>query len=166
MNRLGIMVDVSHASKRSTLDAIALSAAPVIASHSSVRALVDHPRNLDEETLQALAASGGVVQIVAYEAYVASEPPADVADLVDHVDHAVALVGIDHVGLSSDFGGGGGVAGWADAAETANVTQELLSRGYDAAAIDQLWSGNLLRVWREAERVAAELAGAARGAGQ
>jgi membrane dipeptidase len=167
MNRLGIMVDISHASKRSALDAIRLSAAPVIASHSSMHALVDHPRNLDDETLRALAASGGVAQIVAYDIYIASDPPADIADLIDHVDHAVALVGIDHVGLSSDFGGGGGVVGWSDASETANVTRELAARGYGAAEIEKLWSGNLRRVWRDVERVARALEGSApRGIGQ
>jgi membrane dipeptidase len=83
-------------------------------------------------------------------------PPATVRDLVDHIDHAVRLIGIDHVGISSDFGGGGGVVGWSDASETRNVTAELEARGYSRADIAKLWSGNLLRVWREAERVAAE----------
>ncbi len=206
LNRLGVMIDVSHASKRSTLDAIRLSRAPVIASHSSVRALADHPRNLDDETLRALAAKGGVVQIVAYEGFLkvqppeqaaamqalgerlgieppttsdgvmalpeeqrfaflrgvqeiqARWPPASVDDLVDHVDYAVRLIGVDHVGISSDFGGGGGVLGWSSANETANVTAELERRGYSAEDIAKIWSGNLLRVWREVERVAAELA--------
>ena len=204
LNELGVMVDVSHASKRSSLDAMRLSRAPVIASHSSVRALTDHPRNMDDETLLALRDDGGVIQIVAFDAYLKAQPPeqqtavrelrerfaisgsvtaeslpaeqrteyqralaaidarwppATVADLVDHVDYAVRLIGIDHVGISSDFHGGGGVIGWADATETPNVTAELLRRGYDEAAIGKLWSGNLLRVWREAERVASELAG-------
>jgi membrane dipeptidase len=199
MNELGIMVDISHASKQSALEAIALSQAPVIASHSSVRALADHARNLDDETLRALAASGGVVQIVAYEGFVkvqppehaaalaalqtrlglegtvdpaelpealrfeflrgvrdinAQWPPANVQDFVNHIDYAVQLVGIDHVGISSDFGGGGGVMGWTDARETHNVTFELVARGYTEADIRKLWSGNLLRVWREVERVA------------
>lgn len=159
MNRLGIMVDVSHASKQAALDAMRLSRAPVIASHSSVRALTDHPRNMDDETLRALGESGGVIQIVALDDYVrpASAPGVEptVADLVDHVDYAVGLIGIDHVGLSSDFDGGGGVPGWSDASETVNVTAELLRRGYGEEEIARLWGGNLLRVWREAERVAA-----------
>jgi membrane dipeptidase len=85
-------------------------------------------------------------------------PPSTVSDFVDHIDYAVRLVGIDHVGISSDFGGGGGVVGWNDAAETANVTAELGARGYTEADIEKLWSGNLLRVWRDVERVAAEIA--------
>jgi membrane dipeptidase len=91
-------------------------------------------------------------------------PPATVKELVDHIDYAVRLIGIDHVGISSDFGGGGGVIGWTDAAETANVTQELQARGYDEQQLAKLWGGNLLRVWRAAEAVAAERAAdAARG---
>lgn len=202
MNELGIMIDISHASKQAALDTIELSAAPVIASHSSIRAVADHVRNLDDETLLALQKNGGVVQVVAYGGYLkvqppertatldalaarlglttpvdraalsadlsaayatglaeidAQWPPADVDDLVDHIDHAVALIGIDHVGISSDFGGGGGIVGWADARETPNVTLELIARGYDEEAIGKLWGGNLLRVWREVERVADEL---------
>lgn len=200
MNRLGIMVDVSHGSKQTALDAMRLSAAPVIASHSSVASVNLHPRNLDDETLLALKADDGVVQIVAFDAYLKPQPeekaaalrelrervgltgsprslpadrraiydeglreldarwpPATVADLVDHVDYAVRLIGIDHVGLSSDFDGGGGVAGWADAAETANVTAELRARGYRDDEIAKIWSGNLLRVWREVERTATGL---------
>jgi membrane dipeptidase len=87
----------------------------------------------------------------------ASWPPATVADLVDHIDYAVNLIGIDHVGIASDFDGGGGITGWNDAAETANVTAELAARGYSREEIDKIWSGNLLRVWREVERTAAEL---------
>lgn len=157
MNELGIMVDISHASKAAALEAMDLSAAPVIASHSSVRALTDHVRNLDDETLLRLRDDGGVVQIVAYEDYVGDENSRAVVDLVDHIDYAVDLIGIEHVGISSDFGGGGGIDGWNDATETPNITAELVSRGYSADEIDLLWSGNLLRVWRETERVAAEL---------
>ena len=157
MNELGIMVDISHASKAVALEAMELSAAPVIASHSSVRALTDHVRNLDDETLLALAEDGGVVQVVAYPGYIGSEEPKTVGDLVDHIDYAVDLIGIEHVGISSDFGGGGGIEGWNDATETPNVTAELVRRGYTASDIERLWSGNLLRVWREAERVAAGL---------
>lgn len=164
-NRLGLMIDVSHGSKQTALDAMRLSAAPVIASHSGIASLNAHPRNLDDETLLALQADGGVVQVVAFAAYLrqpsGSQPPAaTVADLVDHIDYAVRLIGVEHVGIASDFDGGGGVTGWADAAETANVTAELAKRGYDADAIGKLWSGNLLRVWREAERTAARLAAA------
>ena len=200
MNRLGIMVDVSHISKAAMLDAVRLSRAPVIASHSSTRALADHPRNMDDEQLLALRENGGVMQTVAFAAYVKAQPerndairalreefgirgpnatrdlsleqraeydrrlgaieeqfPAPtVADFVDHIDHAVQLIGIDHVGISSDFDGGGGVVGWDSAAETFNVTLELVRRGYTEEQIEKLWGGNLLRVWREVESVARE----------
>lgn len=201
MNRLGIMVGVSHISKDAMLDAARLSRAPVIASHSSTRALADHPRNMDDEQLLALKANGGVVQTVAFDTYVKVPPPektaaraqlrvdlglpprglstltpeerealtqglaeideqwpgATVSDFVDHVDYAVELIGIDHVGISSDFDGGGGVEGWNNAAETLNVTVELVRRGYSEEDIAKLWGGNFLRVWREVERVAAEM---------
>ena len=164
MNRLGMMVDISHPSKAANMQAMALSRAPVIASHSAVRALCDHSRNLDDEQLRTMARGGGVVQVVAFSAYLRCRPPvpagaprpprATVADLVDHIDHAVRLIGIDHVGISSDFDGGGGVEGWSDATETPNVTRELVRRGYTEPQIAKLWSGNLLRVMREVERVA------------
>lgn len=156
MNDLGIMVDISHASKAAALEAMELSEAPVIASHSSVRALTDHVRNLDDESLLRLRDDGGVIQIVAYPGYIGTDEPKTVSDLVDHIDYAVDLIGMDHVGISSDFGGGGGIEGWNDAIETPNVTAELVSRGYSAEEIDQLWSGNLVRVWKEVERVAAQ----------
>jgi len=200
MNRLGIIVDVSHISKAAALDAIRLSRAPVIASHSSVHALAGHPRNMDDETLRALRDRGGVMQTVAFNGYVkiqpaergeardalwaevgidsprdlpdltpdqrqnfdlrsaeidARWPPANLRDFVDHIDYAVDLIGIDHVGISSDFDGGGGIVGWNDASETLNVTLELVRRGYDQTEIEKLWGGNLLRVWREVEAVAA-----------
>jgi membrane dipeptidase len=154
MNELGIMVDISHASKAAALEAIELSIAPVIASHSSVRGLTDHVRNLDDETLLELRDDGGVVQIVAFPDYIGDGEPRTVSDLVDHIDYAVDLIGVEHVGISSDFGGGGGIEGWNDATETPNVTAELFRRGYSAAEIGMLWSGNLLRVWRETERTA------------
>jgi membrane dipeptidase len=202
MNRIGIMVDVSHISRNAMMDAVRLSRAPVIASHSSTRALCDHPRNLDDEQLLALKENRGVIQTVALGSYVKTDPPEkaeavralreelgitgrqafremtdeqraiyeermavlnqqwpepDVRDFVDHIDHAVQLIGVDHVGISSDFDGGGGVVGWGDAGETFNVTLELVRRGYSEDDIAKLWSGNLLRVWREAERVAAEM---------
>ncbi|MEE2941286.1 MAG: dipeptidase [Planctomycetota bacterium] len=204
MNRVGIMVDVSHASKTTTLQTIAHSKAPVIASHSSVDAVFEHGRNLSDDELRAIKANGGVVQCVAFRAYVkddggrwefiartreelglsaqrgsravpddpetrakmrelrerveafdAQREPASVKDFVDHIDHAVKIAGIDHVGISSDFDGGGGVDGWDDASETPNVTIELVRRGYTAEEIGKLWSGNTLRVWRAVEAVAA-----------
>jgi membrane dipeptidase len=202
MNRLGIMVDVSHGAKQTALDAIRLSKAPVIASHSGVAGVARHPRNMDDETLMALRENGGVIQVVAYDSYLKPQPddeaaalrdlrtkygvttrasllalpadrraeydgaladiqrrwpPATVRDLVDHIDYAVKLIGVDHVGISSDFGGGGGVVGWQDAGETGNVTAELLARGYAEADIAKLWSGNLLRVWAAVEETADKL---------
>lgn len=205
MNRLGMMVDVSHISKKAALHAMRVSRAPVIASHSSARALADVPRNMDDETLRALAENGGVMQTVALGGYVKVRPefdearsalfeemgidsyaafrglsverraeydrrveelndrwpPADVSDFVDHIDHAVQLVGVDHVGISSDFDGGGGISGWNDASESFNVTVELVRRGYSEEDIAKLWGGNLMRVWREVERVADQMQGAA-----
>ncbi len=199
MNRLGIMVDVSHIAKASALDAIRLSRAPVIASHSNTVTIRDHFRNMDDETLLALRDSGGVMQATALAEFVKAQTPqqseaasallagfgierfrdtvsltaeerdeievglreigyADVGDFIDHVDHAVELIGIDHVGLSSDFDGGGGIIDWIDAGETFNVTLELVRRGYSHEDIEKLWGGNLLRVWREVEKVAAESA--------
>ncbi len=154
LNRLGILVDVSHVSRQTMLDATRHSSAPVIASHSSVKAVADHPRNLDDAQLMALKDNGGVVQIVAFNPYVKEGGDADVQGLVDHIDHAVNLIGIEHVGISSDFGGGGGITGWNNALETFNVTLELVRRGYSEENIGLLWSGNVLRILEEAERVA------------
>lgn len=220
MNRLGIMIDVSHPSKEAMKQMINLSRAPLIASHSSARALCDHSRNLDDEQLLLLKENGGVVQTVAFSSYLNTEkddvhaefmkgvyksvadslgiewfefsefstlsevqqnnlmqnaprvramarakakgmpgtPPAvDVADFIDHVDYMVNLIGIDHVGISSDFDGGGGIDGWADASETFNVTLELVKRGYTEVEITKLWGGNLLRVLDEVQKVARQI---------
>jgi membrane dipeptidase len=199
LNRFGIMVDVSHASTAATLEAAALSTAPVIASHSGARAVFDHPRNLSDREIIAIADAGGVVQLVAFDSYMrhvseenlsavaairselglegkdwylrateeqlgelrrrinaldARWPRATVATLVDHIDHVVGLVGIDHAGIASDFGGGGGVEGWDHAGETGAVTLELQRRGYTEEQIAKIWGGNLLRVWGEVEAAA------------
>lgn len=154
LNRLGILVDVSHVGVQTMLDATRASRAPVIASHSSVSAVYDHPRNMNDEQLQVLKENGGVIQIVAFDSYLKAGGGATVSDLVDHIDHAVRQIGIDHVGISSDFGGGGGIVGWNNAGETFNVTLELVRRGYSEADIAKLWSGNLLRILEQAERVA------------
>jgi membrane dipeptidase len=266
MNKWGIMVDVSHPSKGSMMQSVALSKAPIIASHSAIRALADVSRNLDDEQLMAIKQNGGVVQVVAFASYVKADPPgraaaraaamaqlreqfgiaaagrgaggggggrggggravgaapaggapaappcsieqpgqtgrggrgggggrgagaaaagldaltpaqrtqyelklakinadyppaprATVKDFVDHIDYAVKLIGIDHVGISSDFDGGGGVDGWNSAAEAFNVTLELVRRGYTEEQIGKIWSGNLLRVWRETEQIAKKI---------
>ncbi|MEX0644645.1 MAG: dipeptidase [Parvularculaceae bacterium] len=202
LNRAGIMIDVSHASKKSMMQAVELSVAPIIASHSGAKAVGDVARNLDDEQLTALAANGGVAQIVALDAFVKPmnaeqdalqkkirkemkletsaardamspeteadyerrleamwtiAPRATVADFVDHIDHAAKVAGVDHVGISSDFDGGGGVVGWDDASETLNVTRELVRRGYSERDIEKLWSGNLLRVMAEVEATARKL---------
>jgi membrane dipeptidase len=263
MNKWGIMVDVSHPSKGAMMQAIGLSKAPVIASHSAVRKLANHSRNLDDEMLMAIKTNGGVAQIVAFASYVKTDPSergpaiaalrqeftlpngrggggggggggraaapaaarpcpvegapagpggppspvpgfgaqaggrggrggrggatagvetltpdrraefdrrlaeidrkwpaaprATVKDFVDHIDYAVKLIGVDHVGISSDFDGGGGVDGWNSAAETFNVTLELVRRGYTEEQIGKIWSGNLLRVWSDVEKAAREI---------
>jgi membrane dipeptidase len=154
LNRLGIIVDISHVSRQTMLDATSLSTAPVIASHSGVKAVFDHPRNLDDEQLLALKQNGGVVQLVAFDVYLKQGGGATISDFVDHIDHAVQLIGIDHVGISSDFGGGGGIQGWTNAGETFNVTRELVRRGYSEADIGKIWSGNTLRILEAAEKAA------------
>jgi membrane dipeptidase len=160
MNRVGLMIDLAHVSKPGMLEAAALSRAPVAVTHTGCTALCAHPRNLDDEQLDAIRAAGGVAQITAVAAFLKPAPPggaaqATVADLVDHVEHAVRRIGLDHVGISSDFDGGGGVAGWMHAGETGAVTLELMKRGYTAREIGLLWSGNFLRVWRQVLRAAA-----------
>jgi membrane dipeptidase len=249
MNKWGIMVDVSHPSKVAIMQAIGLSKAPVIASHSGVRKLANTSRNMDDETLMAMKTNGGVVQIVGLSGFVKVDPPergpaitalrnefglnagggrggrgggrgaaptpatarcpvetpssatttadsgrggrgdaavaalsadrraefdrrmaeidrkwpaasrATVKDFVDEIDYAVKLIGIDHVGISSDFDGGGGIDGWNSAAEAFNVTLELVRRGYTEEQIGKIWSGNLLRVWSEVEKVAKAIQG-------
>jgi membrane dipeptidase len=221
MNRVGIMIDVSHPSKEAMRQMIELSKAPIIASHSSARALCNHSRNLDDEQLSWMKENGGVVQTVAFRSYLNTEknearskvetqigkeimdslggtwyewkevkgltseeresfymnyevmervrteklklvegiPPAvNVSDFVDHIDYLIEKMGINHVGISSDFDGGGGIEGWNDASETFNVTLELVKRGYSEEEIEKLWSGNLLRVLDEVEEIAKEVA--------
>ncbi|GGW63956.1 membrane dipeptidase [Winogradskyella epiphytica] len=221
MNRLGMMIDVSHPSKEAMKQMIELSKAPIIASHSSARALCNHSRNLDDEQLEWMKENGGVVQTVAFRSYLNTEKneartealkdvektvmdslgskwmsiseirqlpkgeerdsyidtyrtmkkivkekaktmtdlPPDVAvtDFVDHIDYLVEKLGLNHVGISSDFDGGGGIEGWSDASETFNVTLELVKRGYTEEEIEKLWSGNLLRVLDEVEAVAKQI---------
>jgi microsomal dipeptidase-like Zn-dependent dipeptidase len=159
LNYYGIMIDISHPSKEAIKQMIELSAAPVIASHSSARALRDHPRNLDDEQLNWVKENGGVVQTVALGSYLTDrkDPPPNISDFVDHIDYMVEKIGIDHVGISSDFDGGGGIVGWKDASETMNVTKELRERGYNNDEIAKIWGGNLLRVLDEVQDIAAKL---------
>ena len=220
MNRLGMMIDISHPSKESMRQMIELSKAPLIASHSSARGLCNHSRNLDDEQLQWLKENGGVIQTVAFSSYMNTEkhnafnaavnkvyaevgekvgftllersdvramspeerdayykefrkvrklalpkvqklkekvPPVNVKDFVDHIDYLVEKIGIDHVGISSDFDGGGGIEGWNDASQTFNVTLELVKRGYTQEEIAKLWGENLLRVLDEVQAVAQKL---------
>ena len=197
MNTSGIMVDVSHAGRETMMQAVALSKVPVIASHSGVMGVAKSLRNLDDDQLRALAANGGVVQLVALGSYVKAlspaqekfkmdlrksldvetdkklygmddalkekyeaaikpmydmETPASVSDYADHIDHAVKIAGIDHVGIASDFDGGGGIVGWQDASETENITTELVKRGYSETDIAKIWGGNLLRVLEAVEK--------------
>ncbi len=199
MNRLGMMIDVSHISDKSFYDVIAISEAPVIASHSSCRALCSSPRNLSDDMLQALKSNGGVIQICILSNYIKSPEPnpelelklselvdrygdpdslaeedienykkerleiydkykrlATVSDVVDHIDHAVQVVGVDHVGIGTDFDGGGGVDGCRSVAEMKNITIELLRRGYTRQEIKKIWSGNLIRVFNEVQALAKE----------
>jgi membrane dipeptidase len=222
-NKWGIMLDLSHPSKEANMQVFALTKAPVIASHSAIRALCNHSRNMDDEQLEALKKNGGVIQVVGFNSYVKTPPPvspertealrklneefglpvgggrggggggrggggrgalaqlsddkraeyqkrmaalnekfpppprATVKDFVDHIDYAVKKIGIDHVGISSDFDGGGGVEGWDGAHETFNVTLELVRRGYTEQQIAKIWSGNLLRVMEQVAKVAADL---------
>ncbi len=157
MNRVGMLIDVSHISMEAAIEAAQLSRAPIIASHSSVKGVHDVPRNMSDEAMQALKATGGVINIVALDSFLKDGDDADLNDLMDHIDYAVELIGIDHVGISSDFDGGGGIIGWNDASETPNVTRALVERGYSEAEIAKLWSGNYLRVWAEAEHIAAKI---------
>lgn len=157
MNRLGIMIDVSHIAPKSFRDVLALSSVPVIASHSGCRAVCDHPRNLDDDELRALADAGGVIQIVALGAFLKHKEgeeasDATIDDFINHLEHAVKIAGIDHVGIGTDFDGGGGVPGFDNHAESLNVTVGLVRRGFSEEDIKKIWGGNLMRVWREVEK--------------
>jgi membrane dipeptidase len=154
MNELGILIDISHAAKSTMLQAAALSRAPVLATHSCIRALCDHPRNLDDEQLDTLAATGGLVQITIVSNFLRRQARAadlTVADIADHIDYAVKRIGIHHVGIGTDFDGGGGVRGFMNASQASNLTAELARRGYDHNALSLIWGANFLRLLRAAE---------------
>ena len=159
LNYYGLMIDISHPSKEAIRQMIELSKAPVIASHSSARALRDHPRNLDDEQLNWVKENGGVIQTTALGAFLTDrkDPPPNMDDFMDHIDYMVDKIGIEHVGISSDFDGGGGIVGWKDASETMNVTAALRERGYSESEIEKLWGANLLRVLDEVQAIAAKL---------
>jgi len=196
-NQLGMLVDISHSSDACVREALKLSTAPVYASHSGARAVLDHPRSLPDDLLRAIAAKGGVIDAVAYKEFLKKDPGREAAEkalqaavakqagdtkydsdkhdylpamdegmaeiqkkyplasldeYMDQIQHMVKVAGIDHVGIASDFDGGGGITGWANASETRNVTAAMRKRGFSDADIAKLWGGNLLRVWREVER--------------
>ena len=159
LNYYGIMIDISHPSKEAIRQMAELSKAPIIASHSSARALRDHPRNVDDEQLNWIKKNGGVIQTTALGFFLTDreDPPANMDDFMDHIDYMVGKIGIEHVGISSDFDGGGGIIGWEDASETMNVTSALRDRGYSESEIAKLWGGNLLRVLDEVQQIAKEL---------
>jgi len=195
-NELGMMVDISHASDNCVRDALAVSSQPIIATHSGARAVLDHPRNLPDDLLRAIAAKGGVIDAVAYKEFLKHDPGREAAEAalqervakqagekeydsdaddyrpemeagmaeiqkkyplasldeyIAHIKHMVQVAGIDHVGISSDFDGGGGITGWKDASESRNVTAALRKAGFSDADIAKLWGGNLLRVWGEVQ---------------
>lgn len=153
MNRVGMMVDISHAGEQSFYDALAISRKPIVASHSSARTLCDHPRNLTDEQLKALAAKGGVAQVTLYHGFLKKEGTATLMDAIDHLNHMVNIMGIDHVGIGTDFDGDGGVAGCASASELINFTRRLLAERYSEEDIRRIWGGNFLRVMEEVQRI-------------
>ena len=148
MNRVGMMVDLSHAAETTFYQAIETSRTPIVCSHSSARALCDHPRNLTDDQLRALAASGGVAQVCLYDGFLRKEGGATIDDAVRHICHMVEVAGIDHVGIGTDFDGDGGIIGCADASEVINLTRRLRTEGFTLQNIEKLWGGNFLRVMR------------------
>ncbi len=151
MNRLGIIIDISHTSEKTSYDVLALSEYPIIASHSSVKALCDHPRNMLDDLIKAVAAKGGVVQVCLYTGFLKKKGTAKVKDAVDHIEYIIKLVGEDHVGIGSDFDGGGGFTGLKDITEVIQITQELLRRGYSEETIRKIWGGNFIRVMNDVQ---------------
>jgi membrane dipeptidase len=157
MNKVGMLVDVAHTSRESMVQAAEVSRSPIVSTHSCISALCDHSRNMTDWQLDVIRDVKGVVQITAVSAFLkpnAKPEEVTVADFADHIDYAVRRIGIEHVGISSDFDGGGGFSGWLDASQSPNITIELVRRGYDRNALEKLWGGNFLRVMRVAEGLA------------
>ena len=153
MNRQGIMVDLSHASEKSFYDALDISGQPIVCSHSSSRALCDHPRNLTDDQMRALAKAGGVAQTTLYHGFLRSDGEATVLDVIAHLDHAIRIMGIEHVGIGTDFDGDGGVRGFNDASEVINFTRMLLAKRYNEADIQRIWGGNFMRLMAKVQAV-------------
>jgi len=151
MNRVGMIIDLSHASEKTFYDVLELSEAPVVCSHSSSRACCDHPRNLTDEQLRTLAARGGVAQVTLYPGFLTETGEADINDVVRHLMHMVDVAGIDHVGIGSDFDGDGGVKGCANASEMINLTRRLLAEGLNSMQIRKIWGGNFIRVMSQVQ---------------
>ena len=151
MNRLGILVDLSHAAESSFYDALELSRVPIVCSHSSARALCDHPRNLTDDQMRALAAKGGVAQTTIYHGFLRQHGEATILDVMAHLEHAIEVMGIDHVGLGTDFDGDGGVRGLASSSDLLQFTIQLLARRFSEADIQKIWGGNFLRVMAQAQ---------------
>ena len=152
MNRLGVMVDLSHAHEKSFWDALDISSTPIVCSHSSCRTLCDHPRNLTDSQMKALADKGGVCQITIYHGFLRSDGEATVRDVLEHLDHAVKVMGIDHVGIGTDFDGDGGVRGMASSADFVNFTRMLMAKRYSEQDIQAILGGNFLRVMSDIQK--------------
>ena len=153
MNRLGIMVDLSHAAESSFYNALEVSRKPIVCSHSSARALCDHPRNLTDEQMKALAQKGGVAQVTMYNGFLRTDGQATILDAVEHLNHMVNVMGIEHVGIGTDFDGDGGVPGMANASEVINFTRRLLKERYSEEQIQMIWGGNFLRVMEQIQNI-------------
>ena len=153
MNRLGVLVDMSHAGEESFYQALEISSMPIVCSHSSARALCDHQRNLTDDQMRALAKKGGVAQTTIYNGFLRKEGEATINDVIAHLEHAIDVMGIDHVGLGTDFDGDGGVRGLANSSELINFTRRLLARRFNEQDIQKIWGGNFLRVMEEVQGV-------------
>lgn len=153
MNECGVMVDLSHASEKSFYDALDLSLVPIVCSHSNCRALCDVPRNLTDDQLRAIAGKGGVVQITLYHGFLRKDGEADINDAMAHLEHAIKIMGVDHVGLGTDFDGDGGIRGLANSSELTNFTTQLLRRKYSEEDIARIWGVNWLRVMEQAQAI-------------